>query len=302
MQATVVVSCYKQEDYIAECLNSILNQEVSFDFDILIADDCSPDTTPEILKRFAEQYPSRIKLILRSKNVGAAENYIDVHNQAKGEIVFHFDGDDVMLPGKLQKQFDVFRENPEVNLVFHRARYFSDDGSYEVDTGKPCFLKGNLMYFNMSDLALWGTIAVHSAYAYRRSSRVTKNLNREFMEWFFAMDSLSLSNRGVYLDDVLVKYRCNPSGGAYLSTRNGRIKAYKIYLRDVLHYSVSEPGIRKELYANCLFTSLAMCRAGCGISLEALDFIVRNFYLIRPALFINVLRMRRSVAPALRIR
>ena len=302
MQATVVVSCYKQEDYIAECLNSILNQEVNFDFEILVSDDCSPDATPEILKRFAELYPERIKLILRSQNFGAARNYIDVHNQAEGEIVFHFDGDDVMLPGKLQKQFDLFRENPEVNLVFHRARYFSDDGSYEIETGSPYLQEGGLMYFVMSDLALWGSITVHSAYAYRRNSRKTRNLDREFMEWFFAMDSLSPNGQAVYIDEILVKYRCNPNGGAYLSSKAGRIKAYDIYFRDIFHYYRDLPNVRKQLYANCLFTSLAMYRAKCGFSAGAILFLVKNVYNFRPWLLFGVFKMRKSVAPEKRIR
>lgn len=302
MKATVVVSCYKQERYIEECLDSILEQEVDFDFDVLVSDDASPDSTPDILMSYAEKHPDKIRLVLRSQNVGAARNYIDAHNMAEGEVVFHFDGDDVMLPGKLQKQYNVFRKNPDVNLVFHRARYFSDDGSYVAETGYPCHLKNNGMFFEVEDLALWGSITVHSAYAYRRGSRKTRNLNREFMEWFFAMDSLASGGRAVYLDEILVKYRCNPNGGAYLASKAGRIKSYNIYFRDVEYYYEKLGHLRGELYANFLFTALAMARAGCGFSGYALRFLVKNVFYLKVGKLGGVFKVRKSVAPEERIR
>lgn len=301
MKATVVVSCYKQDKYIAECLDSILNQDTDFDFDLLVSDDFSQDSTPDILRSYCDRFPGKIKLVLRSENVGAAKNYIDAHNKAAGEIVFHFDGDDVMLPGKLQKQYDIFRDHPEVNIVFHRARYFSDDGTCVTETGSPISMKGS-KFFDRKDLALWGSIAVHSSYAYRRKSRATRELNREFMEWFFAMDSLNSGGKGFYIDEVLVKYRCNQNGSTYLSTRSGRVKAYNIYFQDIFHYFKVVHSVKRELYANCLFTMIAMYVAGCGISSQALLFAVNNFYNFRPVLLFNVFRMRSSVAPEKRIR
>lgn len=297
MKATVVVSCYKQESYIGECLDSILAQDVDFDFDILVSDDASPDSTPNILKVYASNYPDKIRLILRSQNVGAARNYIELHNQAEGEVIFHFDGDDVMLPGKLQKQYDLFNKYPDLNLVFHRARYFSDDGSYVAETGSPPNLENGMMFFGVQDLALWGSITVHSSYAYRRTSRKTRNLNREFMEWFFAMDSLAPHGRAAYLDEILVKYRSNPNGGSYLGTTAGKIKSYNIYFRDVAHYYKNLVPLRRELYANFLFTALAMAKAGCGSSGYALKFIARNILNLRVGLLIEVFRMRKTVAP-----
>ena len=54
-----------------------------------------------------------------------------------GDIIFEFDGDDIMLPGKLRKQYDLFKQYPSIDLVFHRAEYFSDDKTYISETGEP---------------------------------------------------------------------------------------------------------------------------------------------------------------------
>ncbi len=55
--ATVVVSCYNQKNYIAEALESVLNQQTDFDFNILISDDCSSDGTQEIIAHYHSLYP-----------------------------------------------------------------------------------------------------------------------------------------------------------------------------------------------------------------------------------------------------
>lgn len=301
LTATVVVSCYKQEGYIEECLESILQQKVNFPCEIIVSDDCSPDNTQSVIRRFAEENPGRLKLILREKNLGPALNYLGVHSVAKGDVVFHIDGDDVMLPGKLQKQYDVFQVHPEVNLVLHRAQYFSDDGSYVTETGSPFGMTGGRC-FSSKDLALWGSVAVHSSYAYRRKSRLTQELDREFMEWFFAMDSIIQEGNGYYIDEVLVKYRCNQNGSAYLSNRSGRVKAYNIYFQDIEHYFKWAPGIESELYANYLFTMIAMLKAKCGFSVRALTFLAKNFLRLKPKMLFSVYRMRKSTAPLIRMR
>ncbi|KTD24354.1 glycosyltransferase [Legionella lansingensis] len=301
LTATVVVSCYNQKHYIDEALQSVLGQQTNFDFNILISDDCSTDGTREIITDYQSLYPEKITAISRRQNIGAGRNYIEAHKMATGDIIFHLDGDDVMLPGKLQKQFDVFQEET-VNLVFHRALYFSDDASYQAETGNPNQDREGIKYFEASDLATWGTVAVHSSYAYRRSARKVMDPKREFMEWFFAMDALIPTGKGAYLNEILVKYRCNPTGGAYLASKAGRYKAYNIYFDDLLHYFKAQPALRKELYANGLVTTLAMLKNGSGYAKGVPFFLLTNLLNFRMSNFKESIKMRAAVAPSKRIR
>lgn len=301
MRGTVVVSCYNQKNYIHECLQSIIDQETDFEFDILISDDCSTDGTQELIAAFQLQYPEQIRIIQRTKNVGPVINYIELHQSATGDVVFHFDGDDVMLPGKLQKQFNLFRDNDTVNLVFHRAQYFSDDGSYRSETGTPYSTQGSFLYFDANDLALWGSITVHSSYAYRRSSRKFNQIPVDFMEWFFAMDSLLPEGQGVYIDEVLVKYRCNLNGTTYLSTAKGRRRAYVVYLKDLFYYFSQYAHLRKNLYSNALITTAGMLRSRCYWWAMPL-FFIKNIKYFNFEKLKSTMQMRRSVAPLKRIR
>lgn len=296
MNATVVVSCYNQQKYISECIDSILSQQVSFDFTILISDDCSTDDTPKILRAFALKYPNKINLILRDTNVGAAQNYIEAHDRAMGDIIFHFDGDDIMYPGKLQTQFDQFKNNPEITLCFHRASYFTDDQVFRPTgtLGKTDASKN--IVFSLRDLSLWGTVAVHSSYAYRRSSRTIRGLNREFMEWFFAMDSLQ-NGKGVYLNTILVGYRHNFNGTSYLSTSKGRKKAYRLYFHDLFIYFEKLKQYRNELYANAFITFLGMSIYGKHFDKKITWFLLKNVKHLRPHLIVTVFKIRKSVRP-----
>lgn len=303
MKATVVVTCYNHAPYLAACLESILAQEINFPCDIVVADDCSTDNSADILHGYQRRYPDRIQLILREKNLGHQRHYLETHRAVSGDIIFEFDGDDVMLPGKLQQQYDVFLQDPDVNLVFHRSEYFSDDGSYSAYTGMPVSQSQSALIFDYQDLALWGTIAVHGSYAYRRTSRTLWDPGCEFMEWLFAMDSLMPKGKGVYLNAVLMRYRCNPGGhGSYLSSRAGRSKAYGIVLSNVLAAFEKYPALRTRLYANCLITSLAMLRAKCGYLPEMPQFLWRNKKYLRPSACLAAAKMRLRVAPSGRVR
>jgi glycosyltransferase involved in cell wall biosynthesis len=296
LSASVVVSCWNQESYLKECLDSILSQEINFECEVIVSDDCSPDNSQALLKAYSEAHPGRIHLLLRDKNVGAALNYHGVHALAKGDIVFHFDGDDVMLPGKLQAQYDVFAAQPDVNIVFHKATYFSDDRSYQSTSRYPLDA-GPIFYFSVEQLARWGATCVHSSYAYRRKAKKAA-IDREFMEWFFAMDSLLPEGRGAYLNKTYVLYRSNVGGGSYLSTRTGKIKSYLIYLNDLYRYFEQYPALRKDLYSNFLVTFLAMARSTRKVSGPALKFLFRNILYFRLSKFQETVAVRRLVGPA----
>ena len=101
IKVNVCVVTYNQQDFIRQCLDSILSQQTDFVFNLLVADDCSTDRTPAILAEYQSRYPQQVILLQRSKNLGAYQNFKDVHQQASAPYVCHCDGDDYWLPGKL---------------------------------------------------------------------------------------------------------------------------------------------------------------------------------------------------------
>ncbi|GIB08292.1 TPA: glycosyltransferase [Vibrio cholerae] len=294
VDASVVVSVYNQEKYIFDCLKSILEQEVDFSFEVIIANDRSTDNTLEVINKFLASAPDNFKLLNNSINLGANGNYISAHNHAIGEIVFHIDGDDIMSPGKLQKQYDIFRENKNVNVVFHKATFFNDDFSYKSNTG--FFSKESLVKFDITDLALWGTVAVHSSYSYRRNSRVTK-YRAEFMEWFFAMDSLINGGIGIYINESLVFYRSNQNSNSYSGTSKGKIKAYNIYINDLLELFELHNGLRHQLYSNMVVSFMGMVRYCRYVNARDVRFILANLKYFSFKNIRETFLVRSSIAP-----
>ena len=82
---SVIVPCYNVENYIEECLLSILNQTFE-KFELLIVDDCCTDNTMKIAEKFAKK-DTRIKILKHDKNkgLGAARN--TALKSAKGKYI-----------------------------------------------------------------------------------------------------------------------------------------------------------------------------------------------------------------------
>ncbi|MCM1021890.1 MAG: glycosyltransferase [Muribaculum sp.] len=118
MDISVIVATYNQEDTIGRTLESILCQNCTVSFEIIVADDCSTDSTEAVCLRYVEQNPGTIRYIRRVKNMGVASNYFDAIRQATGRFIADCAGDDFWVDSnKLQRQFDILNENTDITLV-----------------------------------------------------------------------------------------------------------------------------------------------------------------------------------------
>jgi len=133
-KVSVCVITYNQEKYIRQCLQSIVDQETDFYFEVIVGDDCSTDGTRAIVQEFVERYPGVVKPIFQEKNIGGGvHNYLTVHKATRGEYIAHVDGDDYCLPGKLQAQADLLDDDPDCNLVWHRMLVETRSGEIRAD-------------------------------------------------------------------------------------------------------------------------------------------------------------------------
>ena len=115
---TVCLITYNQNKFIAKALESIAAQKTNFDFDILIADDCSSDGTKEKILAFSKNKPNT-SLILQERNVGPGKNFIDLISTPKTKYIAYLEGDDFWSnPFKLQKQVDYLEANPDCSFCF----------------------------------------------------------------------------------------------------------------------------------------------------------------------------------------
>ncbi|MDM3861029.1 MAG: glycosyltransferase [Aphanizomenon gracile PMC644.10] len=128
---SVCLITYNHVNFIKQAIDGVLMQKVDFAWELIIADDFSTDGTREIVLEYKNKYPDLIKLILQEKNVGAAQNFIDLITAPKSKYIAYFEGDDYWTdPLKLQKQVDFLEANPEYSGAFHDIQLLESDGSW----------------------------------------------------------------------------------------------------------------------------------------------------------------------------
>ena len=115
---SIAIITYNQEEYIKFTLDSILQQQHNYSFEIVIGDDCSKDKTREILQSYKDQYPEIIKLIFNENNLGIIKNYFNVLANCSGKYIMECAGDDYWLPGKIQNQISLMETNPNVGICY----------------------------------------------------------------------------------------------------------------------------------------------------------------------------------------
>lgn len=108
IQLSVIVPVYNSEKYIARCLNSILQQQVSFDYEIIVVDDGSTDRTSEILRLFAQEKKVRI---IYQDNQGASGARNAAIRCSKGEYICFVDSDDELPAETLESMMKAAVEN-----------------------------------------------------------------------------------------------------------------------------------------------------------------------------------------------
>lgn len=106
---SIITPTYNSEHFISATIQSVQNQTYSH-WELIIIDDCSTDTTAEIINT-AIKSDARIKLYPLTKNegTGVARNY-GVH-KAKGTYISFLDSDDLWIPNKLERQLDFMNQN-----------------------------------------------------------------------------------------------------------------------------------------------------------------------------------------------
>jgi glycosyltransferase involved in cell wall biosynthesis len=127
-KVTIFCVTYNQDKYIRQCLESFLNQKTNFKFEVLIADDCSTDLTPQIIKEYAQKYPEIIKPIFRDKNIGPGQNFVYGLQKVTGKYIAYCEGDDFFEDeNKIQLQADFLDTNPKCSFCFHPVRVFFEN-------------------------------------------------------------------------------------------------------------------------------------------------------------------------------
>ncbi len=193
---SVCIQTYQQVHFIAQCLDSILNQKTTFPFEIILGEDESSDGTREICISYAKKFPDHIILFLRSrKDVIVIDgkqtgrfNFKENLKASSGKYIALCEGDDYWTDElKLQKQYDFLESHNDYAVCFHKVSILKNnipEEDYITRVPSPTttiadLAKGNyihtpsVMFRNGLELPIWfdeilaGDYALHILNALR---------------------------------------------------------------------------------------------------------------------------------------
>ena len=117
---TVGITTYNHEKYIEKCIRSVLNQSYS-NIKIIICDDCSTDNTQDILLKLKDNYPEKIKLLLKNENKGVTDTINTILENICPHSIFFcsIGGDDLMYEHKIETQVKYLDANDCCVMCYH---------------------------------------------------------------------------------------------------------------------------------------------------------------------------------------
>lgn len=253
-KVSACIVTYNQANYIRQCLQSIVDQNPGFDFEVIVGDDASTDGTTEIIREFVERFPGLVTAILHETNVGPTQNSLSVHNMAVGEYVCHCDGDDYWLPGKLSAMAKHMDANEDCNIAWHRMLILNDKGQSTV--GMPLYpvweiAKKSKFYAN--DLAkYYGLTGCHSASVYRRSKKSIYARTDNILDYFRTLSYVTNGGCAMYVDAVYGVYRYFASDITLTKTK-GDLWVGNTKHSLIKEYLQSNPELARSFAAQCFF-------------------------------------------------
>lgn len=130
----IILFCYNQEQYIEQALRSIYAQELpeGVSARIIVADDCSPDKTLEIIKRLAPESPFPMMFLPEEPNMGISKNYKRSFAASKAEYVAILEGDDYWMPNHLKQHIEFLWAHPECSMSMNEITFLHEDGLVTV--------------------------------------------------------------------------------------------------------------------------------------------------------------------------
>jgi glycosyltransferase involved in cell wall biosynthesis len=225
-KVSVSLLAYNHESFIEEALDSILLQQVNFDYEIVIGEDCSQDDTREIILNYLKDNPDKIRIFLSKKPLNDRKsgrlNFVRNLKACRGEYVALLDGDDYWTsPHKLQAQVDLLDSHPEYALCFHCVTTVDEEAERQIETFSPPWQKD---FYTLEDLLVGNIVAT--------CSTVFRNkLFGDFPNWFYstpmgdwALHILNAQHGNIgYIDESMAVYRIHKKG---LWASRGRIRNY----------------------------------------------------------------------------
>jgi len=244
MKISVALCTYNGDKYIKQQLESIFHQTMAVT-EIVVVDDCSTDSTVQVIEEIGKQYPDIIRLIRNRENIGFRKNFEKALIECNGDYIFFSDQDDVWKNYKVEHVVSYLKESGMYGLF--------TNGDLIDDKGKK--IEGNLFkglsidkYLSQKTLYpdLFAMLSLNSNFVTGATLTITKEAKNLILPFYTSRKvyhdhyialKLAAIDKFACLNECLISYRIHSTQQIGLG-KNGEVykNLYNLYQEMDFHH------------------------------------------------------------------
>ncbi|MBR3780684.1 MAG: glycosyltransferase family 2 protein [Clostridia bacterium] len=218
MKFSILVPVYNVEKYLEQCVESLLNQTFKGEYEIILVDDGSTDSSCKICDEYQKNNPDKIKVVHKKNEGLVSARQVGIEN-AKGEYSLFVDSDDYVENNLLETVNECINRNDNTDMVIYSFRYYSSGKTTErkttLTTNETVFTKDNKKELYE---ALISTTFITSLWTKALKTEILKNDPTDYSlyydknmaeDWFRSIHLLTDAKKIVYINEPLYNYRTN---------------------------------------------------------------------------------------------
>jgi glycosyltransferase involved in cell wall biosynthesis len=276
---SVVMPCHNHGRFLAESVESILNQTYK-QLELIIVDDGSSDDSRDVILALARK-DSRIRVVLHDRNRGASNSRNDGVRAAQGDFISFCDADDLWMPEKLSVQLKILEENKRYDVVYSDAVIIDGNGANTGQRFSQVYrLPRNPSGFLFKDLCLRNFINMQTVML-RRDCVQPGELFDERIRWvedWWCWTRLSKQHLFFYSEQPLSKYRVHSRSTNVVQVRGVDANRYKVFKRTLKYYPDLDGMLRSQVWYHmgCCLLNLGRPRLARRFFCQALRISLRH--------------------------
>ncbi|MEE1011425.1 MAG: glycosyltransferase [Acutalibacteraceae bacterium] len=218
MKFSILVPVYNVEKYLEQCVESLLNQTCKSEYEIILVDDGSTDSSGKICDGYAENHPDKIKVIHKKNEGLVSARQVGIKNSS-GEYSLFVDSDDFVENNLLETVNDCINRNNNTDMVIYSFRYYSNG---KITDRKSTLSSQERVFTNDSKSELYealiSTTFITSLWTKAVKTEILKNDPTDYSlyydknmaeDWFRSIHLLTSAEKIVYINVPLYNYRTN---------------------------------------------------------------------------------------------
>lgn len=240
-QVAVIMSVYNGQEFLAECIESILVQTFA-DFEFIIVDDASTDNTLSIIKSYAEK-DQRIRYLKNDVNAERSFSRNRAASMATADLIAVMDADDVALPDRLEKQITFMQTHEDVAVL---------GGAMEGHENRQHF---SVPFERLPAKLLFNSVIYHPTCMFRKTAFQQVGgydedypLAEDYSLWVrLVQKGHALAN----IPDVLVRYRIHPGKPRAYYKEALRQSMHKVWHLQFFHLGIEASPLEFDIHGSC---------------------------------------------------